>query len=76
MTIDLGKKQIGKKKITRKRSNAVNVPVTQRIAILEQNSSTIKKKVPQSNMTEMFNLSQMLGVIPSPELNALANQGW
>ena len=27
-------------------------------------------------MTEMFNLSQMSGVIPSPELNAIANQGW
>ena len=28
-------------------------------------------------MTEMFKLSQMSGVIPSPELNAMdANQGW
>ena len=27
-------------------------------------------------MTEMFNLSQMSGVYPSPELNAKANQGW
>ena len=26
-------------------------------------------------MTEIFDLSQMSGVIPSPELNALANQG-
>ena len=24
----------------------------------------------------MFSLSQMSGLIPSPELNALANQGW
>ena len=75
MTIDLGNKQIGKKKSTRKRSNAVKVLVTQMIDILEQNSSTTKNKVPQSNMTEMFNLSQMSGVIPSPELNVLANQG-
>ena len=65
-----------KKKSTRKRTNAVKVPVTQIIGILEQNSSTTKNKVLQSNMTEMFNLSQMLGVTPSPELNALANQGW
>ena len=28
-------------------------------------------------MIEMFKLSQMSGVIPSPELNAMdANQGW
>ena len=28
-------------------------------------------------MTEMFNLSQMSGIIPSPELNAMdSNQGW
>ena len=27
-------------------------------------------------MNEMFNLSQMSGLIPSPELNVLANQGW
>ena len=27
-------------------------------------------------MGEMFNLSEMSGVIPSPEMNALANQGW
>ena len=26
-------------------------------------------------MNEMFNLSQMSGLIPSPELNVLANQG-
>ena len=64
MTMDLGKKQIGKKKSTRKRSNTVKVPVTQIIDILEQNSSTTKNKVPQLNMTEMLNLSQMSGVIP------------
>ena len=50
--------------------------MTQIIDILEQNSSTTKNKVSQSNMSEMFNISQMSGVIPSPELNALANQGW
>ena len=44
MAIDLGKKQIGKKKSTRKRSNAVKVPVTQMIDILEQNSSATKNK--------------------------------
>ena len=45
MTIDLGKKQIGKKKSTRNRSNAVEVPVKQMINILEQNSSATKNKV-------------------------------
>ena len=59
MTIDLGKKQIGKKKSTRKRSNAVKVPVTQIIDILEQNSSITKNKVSKPNMGKMFNLSQM-----------------
>ena len=49
---------------------------TQIIDILEQNSSPTKNIVPQSNMTEMFNLLQMSGVISSPELNALTNQGW
>ena len=49
---------------------------TQIIGILEQNSSTTKNIVPQSNMTEMFNFYQMSGVISSPELNALTNQGW
>ena len=48
---------------------------TQIIGILEQNSSTTKNIVPQSNMTEMFNFYQMSGVISSPELNALTNQG-
>ena len=70
------KKQIGKKNSTRKRSNAIKVPVTQIIDILEQNSFTTKNKVPQSNMTDMVNLSQMSGIILSPELNAPANQGW
>ena len=46
------------------------------IDILEQNSAATKNKVLQSDMTEMFNLSQMWAVIPSPELNAMANQGW
>ena len=45
MTIDLGKKQIGKKKSTRKRSNAVKGPVTQIVDTLEQKSSTTKNKV-------------------------------
>ena len=76
MTIDLRKKYIGKKKSTRKRNNAVKVPVTQMIDTLDQNSSTTKNKVPQTNMNEMINLSQILGVLPSFELNALANQGW
>ena len=76
MTVDLGKKQIGKKKSARKRSNAAKVPVTQMIDILEQNSAATKNKVLQSDMTEMFNLSQMSAVIPSPESNAMANQGW
>ena len=76
MTVDLGKKQIDKKKSTRKRSNAAKVSVTQMIDILEQNSAATKNKVLQSDMTEMFNLSQMSAVIPSPELNAMANQGW
>ena len=66
MTIDPGKKQNGKKKSTRKRSNAVKVPVTQMIDILDQNSSTTKNKVLQSYLNEMFNLSEMSGVIPSP----------
>ena len=65
MTIDLGKKQIGKKKNTIKRSNAVKVPVTQIIDILEQNSSATKNKVPQPKIGKMVNLSQMSGVIPS-----------
>ena len=46
------------------------------IDILEQNSAATKNKVLQSDMTEMFNLSQMSAVIPSPESNAMANQGW
>ena len=46
------------------------------IDILEQNSAATKNKVLQSDMTEMFNLSQRSAVSPSPELNAMANQGW
>ena len=45
MTTDLGKKQVAKKKSTKKRSNAVKGPVTQIIDTLEQNSSTTKNKV-------------------------------
>ena len=76
MTADLGKKQSGKKKSTRKRSNAGKIPVTQSIDILEQDSSGIESKVLQSDMTKMVILSQMSGVIPSHELNAIINQGW
>ena len=73
MTADLGKKQSDKKKSTSKRSNAGKIPVTQTIDVLEQNSSATESKVLQSDM--MFILSQMSGVIPSHELNAIVNQG-
>ena len=75
MTADLGKKQSDKKKSTSKRSNAGKIPVTQTIDVLEQNSSATESKVLQSDMTKMFILSQMSGVIPSHELNAIVNQG-
>ena len=75
MAINLGKKQICKKNSTRKGSNLVKASVTQTIDILEQNSFTNKNKVLQSDMTEIFNLFQMSGVILSPGLNAMANQG-
>ena len=54
MTINLGKKQVCKKNSTRKRSNVVKAPVTQMIDILEQNSSTTKNKILQSDMTEIL----------------------
>ena len=73
MTADLGKKQSDKKKSTSKRSNAGKIPMTQTIDVLEQNSSATESKVLQSDM--MFILSQMSGVIPSHELNAIVNQG-
>ena len=76
MTINIGKKQVCKKNSKRKRSNVVKAPVTQMIDILEQNNPTTKNKVLQSDMTEIFNLFQMSGVILSPGLNAMANQGW
>ena len=63
------------KKSTNKRSNAVKAPVAQMIDTLDENSSTTTNKVSQSNINEMLHLSQMSGVV-SPELNALANQGW
>ena len=47
--------------------------MTQTIDVLEQNSSATESKVLQSDM--MFILSQMSGVIPSHELNAIVNQG-
>ena len=73
MTADLGKKQSDKKKSTSKRSNAGKIPMTQTIDVLEQNSSATESKVLQSDM--MFILSQMSGVIPSHEFNAIVNQG-
>ena len=73
MTADLGKKQSDKKKSTSKRSNAGKIPMTQTIDVLEQNSSATESKVLQSDM--MFILSQMSGVIPSHELNAIVDQG-
>ena len=73
MTADLGKKQSDKKKSTSKRSNAGKIPMTQTIDVLDQNSSATESKVLQSDM--MFILSQMSGVIPSHELNAIVNQG-
>ena len=59
-----------------KEAMQLKIPVTQTIDILEQNSSATKNKVLQSDMTKMFNLSQMSGIIPPPKLNAIVNQGW
>ena len=65
VTIDLGKKQIGKKKSARKRSNAVKVPVTQTTDILEQNSSATKNKVPLNVMANQVRYNQPVVLTPS-----------